>query len=135
MEGAWLSTTGKKKGKKKHRTSIHAEKSRREADSWQKLLEKYDVKTSKVVVGKPKQSGTTTGKSVANTRSDWRSRVDPRRLTDNLPSVDTGISVAAKPAEKIYTGDAMIGIGQLHKSNAVPVFKAEDAVDISKMRR
>jgi hypothetical protein len=29
----------------------------------------------------------------------------------------------------------MIGIGQLHKSNAVPVFKQEDAADIAKMRR
>lgn len=34
-----------------------------------------------------------------------------------------------------YTGDAMIGIATLHKSNAVPVFSQEEAVDISKMRR
>jgi hypothetical protein len=36
---------------------------------------------------------------------------------------------------KVYTGDAMIGISTLHKSNAVPVFRQEDAVDIAKMRR
>jgi len=29
----------------------------------------------------------------------------------------------------------MIGLGQLHKSNTVPIFKAQDAVDIAKMRR
>jgi len=29
----------------------------------------------------------------------------------------------------------MIGIGQLHKSNSIPVFQSEDAVDIAKMRR
>jgi len=29
----------------------------------------------------------------------------------------------------------MIGIGQLHKSNASPVFSQEEAIDISKMRR
>lgn len=34
-----------------------------------------------------------------------------------------------------YTGDAMIGIATLHKSNAVPVFSTEDAKDISRMRR
>jgi len=34
-----------------------------------------------------------------------------------------------------YTGDAMIGIATLHKSNAVPVFSADDAKDISRMRR
>ena len=61
--------------------------------------------------------------------------VDPSRSTDHIPSVDTGQGLAAKKATQQYTGDAMIGIGQLHKSNAVPIFKAEDAVDISKMRR
>jgi hypothetical protein len=29
----------------------------------------------------------------------------------------------------------MLGIGMLHKSNLVPVFKAEDAEAIAKMRR
>ena len=34
-----------------------------------------------------------------------------------------------------YTGDKMIGIGTMHKSNAVPVFSEESAQDISRMRR
>lgn len=34
-----------------------------------------------------------------------------------------------------YTGDAMIGISTMHKSNAVPVFSPDHAKDISKMRR
>lgn len=34
-----------------------------------------------------------------------------------------------------YTGTRMLGIGQLHKSNAVPVFSQDEAVDISRMRR
>jgi len=40
-----------------------------------------------------------------------------------------------KPEQKMYTGDAMIGIATLHKSNAVPVFTVEEAIDISNMRR
>ena len=40
-----------------------------------------------------------------------------------------------KPADKVYTGDKMLGIGTLHKSNAVPVFKKEEAEDMAKMRR
>ena len=130
-----FSTTGKRKGKQKHRTAAQADMSRRNAESWQQLLEKYDVKPSKVVVGKSKQVRASTGKSVATSGSDWRSRIDPRRLTDHIPSVDTGVSVAVRPADKVYTGDAMIGIGQLHKSNGIPIFSKEDAVDISKMRR
>ena len=41
-----------------------------------------------------------------------------------------------KPIEgNRYTGTAMIGIGTLHKSNAVPVFSSDDAKEISRMRR
>lgn len=135
LVGPWLSTTGKRKGKPKHRTADSANKARRNAEAWQQLLEKYDVKPDKVVVGKSKQVRTTAGKSVVSSGSDWRSRVDPSRLTDHIPSVDTGRGLAIKPADKVYTGDAMIGIGQLHKSNGIPIFKAEDAVDLAKMRR
>lgn len=129
------STTGKRKGKQKFRNANSANKARRNAEAWQQLLEKYDVKPSKVAVVKSQSSRTATSKTVASPRYDWRSRIDPSRLTDHIPSVDTGASVAAKPADKVYTGDAMIGIGQLHKSNGIPIFKAEDAIDISKMRR
>jgi len=135
MEGPWLSTTGKYKSKRKHRTAAAADKARRNAEAWQQLLEKYDVKTDKVVVAKSKSHRTDTSKTVASPRYDWRSRIDPSRLTDHISSVDTGAGVAAKPADKVYTGDAMIGIGQLHKSNGIPIFKSEDAVDIAKMRR
>jgi hypothetical protein len=92
-------------------------------ESWQALLAKYDitpaVRKSTVVVA-------TSSSTVV---------VDPRRSTNHIPSLDTGKGVAAKKPVQQYTGDAMLGIGQLHKSNAVPIFKAEDAIDISKMRR
>jgi hypothetical protein len=126
------STTGKKKGKAKFRTADAANKARRNAEAWQQLLEKYDAK---VVVDKPKQVRTNSSKNMASYRSDWRSRVDLSRLTDNIPSRDTGCGIAAKPADKVYTGDAMLGVSVLHKSNGIPVFRQEDAVDIAKMRR
>jgi hypothetical protein len=34
-----------------------------------------------------------------------------------------------------YTGTKIIGIGTMHKSNAVPIFSDEEAIDISRMRR
>jgi hypothetical protein len=40
----------------------------------------------------------------------------------------------AKPAN-VYTGNNLIGIGQMHKSNAVPIFRKEDAIAIAQMRR
>jgi hypothetical protein len=49
--------------------------------------------------------------------------------------VDSGLSFAAAAPRKVYTGDKIIGIGTLHKSNAVPIFSDEEAKDIAKMRR
>ena len=41
-----------------------------------------------------------------------------------------------KPIEgKRYTGSAMLGIGTLHKSNAVPIFSNEEAKEQARMRR
>lgn len=59
-----------------------------------------------------------------------------RRETQHIPSKNSdNMAPCVKPADKVYTGDKMLGIGTLHKSNAVPVFRAEDAQDIAKMRR
>ena len=58
-----------------------------------------------------------------------------RRTTTHYPSLASDTGVAVKKPIQQYTGSAMLGIGQLHKSNAIPVFSKEDAIDISKMRR
>jgi len=130
MVGPWLSTTGKKRGKKKFRNADVANRARQNAESWQAFLDKWDikpdVKTSGTTVHKSTWMGPTVNSCVV---------VDPRRLTNHIPSLDTGAGIAAKKEVTQYTGTAMLGIGQLHKSNAIPVFSKEDAVDISKMRR
>jgi hypothetical protein len=58
------------------------------------------------------------------------------RTTEQLPSVEsTGYSCCAKKQDKVYTGDSIVGIGTMHKSNAVPIFTDQEAKDISSMRR
>ena len=57
------------------------------------------------------------------------------RETKYIPSRGNGIGNAVKPEDKVYTGTKMIGIGTLHKSNAVPVFTDDDAKDMASMRR
>ena len=128
MEGPWLSTTGKRRGKKKFRNSASADKARRNAEAWQALLNKWDVKS---------ETKTTKVRTTAqfNPVVSNAPVVDPKRLTHNIPSVVTGAGVAVKKPVQQYTGDAMIGIGVLHKSNSVPIFSKQDATDISKMRR
>jgi hypothetical protein len=88
--------------------------------SWEEILNKYEVKeTKKRIISRP------TPVRIIRDGAD----------TSHIPSLDTGYGAAVKKESPVYTGDAMIGIGQLHKSNAIPIFQAEDAVDISKMRR
>ena len=58
------------------------------------------------------------------------------RETPNYPSLSTQGGDCTKPIHgKVYTGDKMIGIGTLHKSNAVPIFSSDDAKDQATMRR
>ena len=52
-----------------------------------------------------------------------------------IPSRDTGGQVATLAPAKVYTGTKVKGIATMHKSNAVPVFSDEEAIEISKMRR
>lgn len=63
-------------------------------------------------------------------------KVPPGRETPKYPSVDTGGAFSTKPIHgKVYTGSLMKGIGTLHKSNAVPIFTDQEAVDQANMRR
>ena len=58
------------------------------------------------------------------------------RETPKYPSLATFGDNCTKPIHgKVYTGDKMIGIGTLHKSNAVPIFSDDDAKDQALMRR
>lgn len=69
--------------------------------------------------------------------SDLRAE-ESRRYREMYPSLDSesGVAgVALKKESPQYTGDLLIGIATMHKSNAVPVLKQEDAEDLAKMRR
>jgi len=74
-------------------------------------------------------------KPVNTTGWSYKLSTPAGRDTVRHPSLDTGLGVATKPAPKVYTGSMVKGIATMHKSNAVPVFTDEQAVDISRMRR
>ena len=62
--------------------------------------------------------------------------IPAERDTKHIPSVNsTGFVSMSKKSAKVYTGDKMLGIGTLHKSNAVPVFSSDEAKEMSQMRR
>jgi hypothetical protein len=125
LEGPWLSTTGKRKGKQKFASAEHAAKTRSLDDEWNTLLKKWgaDQREQRAQRGMK-------AKVYAPPARNYRGADTPR-----LPSHDTGQGIAAMPAPKIYTGTKVKGIATMHKSNAVPVFSDQEAIDISKMRR
>jgi hypothetical protein len=57
------------------------------------------------------------------------------RSTSHIPSLNTGDGIASSKQIPQYTGTKMIGIGTMHKSNAVPIFSDDEAKSISSMRR
>jgi hypothetical protein len=57
-----------------------------------------------------------------------------RGSTHHIPSVNTGGN-ATMAAPKVYTGTKVKGIATMHKSNAVPVFSDQEAIEIATMRR
>ena len=90
--------------------------------SWEAMLKKYATKT---VVPKKQQQ-----------LSDVYSLGTPAcRETPKIPSLPFTGGPCTKAPDKVYTGTAIKGIGTMHKSNAVPIFTDEQAVDIAKMRR
>ena len=131
MEGPWLSTTGKKKGKKKFRNADVANRARQNAESWQAFLDKWGVKSEDNRTNRKNLRSEPKFNPVVNSRVV----VDPRRSTNHIPSLDTGKGVAVKKEVQQYTGSEMLGITVLHKSCLQPVFSKQGAEDAAKMRR
>jgi len=58
-----------------------------------------------------------------------------QRETVKYPSLNSGYHDCSKKPSPVYTGTKVKGIGTMHKSNAVPIFSDEEAMDIARMRR
>lgn len=128
LEGPWLSTTGKKKGKQKFASAEHARKARELAESWKELLKRQGVEQE--------ERKRARGLSAPSLSSSYSLKIpEGRNTTAHIPSRDTGAGNAVLKPSKVYTGTKVKGIATMHKSNAVPVFSDEEAVAISSMRR
>lgn len=120
-----LSLSGKKKGKQKFRSAAEAQRARELEQSWNELKKKHGVVESK-----------STRKNVSSPTTTTTA-IPMQRVVETKPkSLNSWITgpVSSKTSMQ-YTGDRLLGIGTLHKSNAVPVFSSEEATDIARMRR
>lgn len=121
-----LSMGGKRKGKVKFRNSAEAQKARQLDSDWKELQAKWGVeaeekKRKRALMAEP---------------LTYKLSAPVGRETKHIASLDTGHTGAVRTKDiPQYTGTKIIGIGTMHKSNAVPVFSDEEAKAISTMRR
>jgi hypothetical protein len=137
----YYSTTSTKKRKKKNKTKslIAAEKEH------EKFLKRMGI-GSRSSVGseqrssKPQVAGPNPVES-ANKRSVGKSGNPPhlgcgdRRFESSRSDQVFYDPSMAKKEEKVYTGTEIMGIAQMHKSNAVPIRNKKSAEEVAKMRR
>jgi hypothetical protein len=124
--GPALSLNGKKKGRFKYRNAAEAQKARELEASWKDLLKRQGVEAEE----KKRRRALAAEPLVYNLTG-----ATDRAGTAHIPSLGTGGGVAVLAPAKVYTGTKVKGIATMHKSNAVPVFSDEEAIDISRMRR
>ena len=125
LEGPWLSTTGKKKGPKKWASAEAKRKAEMLDTMWKAKLKELGVE----------QETKRRKRALSADSLTLKVTIPPGRETPYIASRDTGWVACTTPANQLYTGTKVKGIGTMHKSNAVPIFSDEEAVDISKMRR
>jgi len=125
LEGPWLSTTGKRKGKQKFASADAKRKSEQLDKEWRDLQKRWGVEAEEKKRKRALEAEPLT----------YKLSVPAGRSTAHIKSLgqDSGVATLAQP--KVYTGTKVKGIATMHKSNAVPVFSDEQAIDISKMRR
>lgn len=125
IEGPWLSTTGKKKGKQKFASAFAKQQAAQLDKDWKEIQARWNI-----TADQKKRTAALAASTLTTNTLSYRGDDQAR-----IPSLNSGLGNTALAPAKVYTGSEMLGIGQLHKSNAVPVFRQEDALDIARMRR
>ena len=127
MVGPWLTTTGKKKGKKKWSSADAKRRAETAKAEREKTLKEFNVKPSK----RPRRRDDYVWTEPV--KNDFNPRYQPNA------AVSTNREHAWAPCTKtetlFYTGTRLKGIAIMHKSNLVPIFNNEEAIEIAKMRR
>ena len=127
LEGPWLSTTGKRRGKQKWVSSEAKKLAEQRQAEWGRKLVQFDKMAPRFSTGPYN--------APRKTMSDFMPKTPPGRETPRVASQDTGWVPCVKQQDQEYTGTKVKGIGTMHKSNGVPIFTDDEAKDISSMRR
>ena len=122
-----LSLSGKRKGKVKFRNAEEAKKARDLDASWRELQKKWNVDADE-----KRRTRAMKAPALEYKLTTPVGRSSGHAIPSRADSVLGPVSSKVIPQ---YTGTKMIGVGTMHKSNAVPIFSNEEAHDIATMRR
>ena len=122
-----LSLGGKRKGKVKFRNAEEAKKARELDASWKELQKKWEVDADE-----KRRTRALKAPALEYKLTTPVGRSSGHAIPSRADSVLGPVSSKVIPQ---YTGTKMIGVGTMHKSNAVPIFSNEEAHDIATMRR
>jgi hypothetical protein len=124
-----LTTTGKKRGKKKWASAEHKRRAEQLKAEREAMLREYNIRPQ----ARKCQKGAKTPTEPRKINSRYEDH-----LKTEIKSVEPTWAVCAPPPARRYSGERqLLGIATMHKSNMVPVFadNKEVAVDIARMRR
>lgn len=146
IEGPWLSTTSTKKKSVAH-TKRQKEELEREWRTRNLRLVQMGLKKESFDQyiewvygrGKKTKAKTVDGNNCPTATATPKNKF-PLGPLASTPPTETRVRpwitgpVSSKPSP-VYTGTKIIGVAQMAKSNAVPVFSNEEIIDIARMRR
>jgi hypothetical protein len=120
-----LSTTGKRRGKVKW-ASAEAKRQAEELEAnWKDLLKRQGIEQAE----RSKKRALNSAPLVYNPAPP------PGRETARVASLESTWAPCVQTPNPVYTGTKVLGISQMAKSNAVPVFNSDHIVEIARMRR
>ena len=120
-----LSLNGHRKGKVKFASAEAKRKHEELKEQWASNMKQWQSMSKVPFAPKPS--------SAEALRPKYPPGREPRKHIPSIDSKQKG-AISSKPVQ-MYTGSNIIGIGTLHKSNAVPVFSDSEAKDMARMRR
>ena len=123
--GHALTTTGKRKSRFKWASAEQKRQAEQAEADWKNLQKRWGAEADERKRTRGLQQSSYVPPKIKMRGADMLSK----------PSLNTGVGTATKADVPIYTGTKVKGIGTMHKSNAVPIFSDDEAIEISKMRR
>lgn len=143
LVGPYMTTTNYRKRKQKKLTDNQRQKLEIEWRAYNKRMRQMNCHNAQFenfddyVLYTRGQYKSKVQKSVENSVYNPHENASYCRETKNYPSLSNNIAgYAPKKESTKYTGDLIVGIATMHKSNAVPVMRGtQQAQEIAQMRR